>query len=301
MSQNVYSFGGVSVNGTFIPADDHNLPDGITEEALMTGIDLYPSWVGPRTQKPVPTFTTKAIKTALDLISFDGLAITTIVFYYLKRDVLGWDAGLTPHKSVTINDGIIVLNRLGWNGEDPATAEYSIYAIHDGTNAPYIYGDAVATPAPTVLTECFYGGPVKIGTLLEVNSWEYTTNFDVKHDVHSGNTHPKFASIRSGKPKATFTSNDTDIMDSVDASTSLIGATVAPILFLRKGAQTGLASGRVADATAEHIGVTINDAYVKAPSSSGGALQDATHTFEIIPRKSGATALITLDTTMAIA
>lgn len=282
-SQNLYKFVGVQLNSTWIPAIDGSVDPAINAFLNGAGTSLYPTFGGLNTSKPVATFTTEACATALGVCGIDGLAITTAVMHFAKQATLGFSSG-TDHVTITINDGLACIESIGASGQEPAKIAYRLYAIHDGTNAPLIYSGGASAPSPDALAEKFFLGPVKGSALFEVQSWQYNTNFSIKHETHTGLMYPTFAGIQGGDPQVDIVTLDSGLLADCDnGSGDLVGAAVTNfLLYLRKASES---LGRIANATTSNIKGTVAKGYLYPAAQSGSWRQDSTHNFVLKPLK----------------
>lgn len=297
MAQEFWKIIHLTVNGTTIPFKSATLDTKIEPIVLSNGSAINPLYLAHKGQKPTIQVTTEAVKTALDAIGLTAVAVSNDVVIWLGK----WDgaslASGSVHKTITVNAGLLVLDRVSARDEnEPAECQFTVYATWDGTNAPFVVAEAVAAPTETAIAECFVIGPVVANSITyEVTSFEYSPNAQVRQVNGDGQPYPKRVDIEQCQPTFTVESTDVNMLpDGTSVGQLFTGATFA----LRKVTAD---AGRVANATAEHIMFTATKAFGYPTSTSGTFPSASTQGMVFVCRDDGATAAVTLDTTSAIA
>lgn len=287
------------INGVTIPFSEVK-PDRMLEVlAESGGSSTAPTFGAQKMQKPQLEGKTKAIKTILDAVGVGGLAITgsgsSLVTYYeaKKGDGAPFASG-SVHRKYVINKGLVVLKELGARGNDPAEIGFCVYASYDGTHDPIVVSTNQALPStPAGLEELYVLGPIDDGgSAVEVQDWSFDCGVQVVQKFKDGKPYPEFVGISMYKPMLKFNSLD-------GAQFDLNGVGTDIIAYLRK--LDGDTGHLVADATAEHIALTIPKAMKKGGSGSAGYPNEGTYPVEVTSIYNGTDAVVSVDTTAAIA
>jgi len=174
----------------------------------------------------------------------------------------------------TVGKGLMILGQLQATRGQDATISLMVHALSDGTNAP-LSGTYTGITLPTVSSnEQFTLGVCKVGNVTLSDLESMTIDFGVQitsKTPEMGSVWPESIAVRKIQPVATFTGFNPTILD--NSSIPLAGkqATHAQtIIQLKK--RSGYASF-VADATAQHIRLTMNGmaTITQALSGSGNA------------------------------
>lgn len=296
MSQQVWKVIGCEINSTEIPVADATLDPAIDAFLSGAGSSVFPTIAGVRVTKPMVQLSTLGIKAAIDLISLTaGLAVTQLDLYCAQVDNIGYASG-SVHKKITVSEGLALIRRVGSSGSDDATCDIDVYCTMDGTNLPFVTSESVALFSDTALADSWTTGKFKYSSLFEVESIEYATNWKVHFDPHSGLPYATFAGIMSGEPQISITTKDLALL--ADVGNGGVAA-VAPIIFFRHNSESS--PGRDADATETHISITVPKGLLIPGQLSSRLQEAATQSLILQPRKDGANAIVTVDTTAAIA
>ena len=226
---------------------------------------------------------------------------TTCVIYFSKMTETGAGrSSSSDHTTLTINDGLIIPRSIsashdaGGGGSSEAEMELEIIAEYDGTNNPLIFGTGSLPAGNGVAVEKVTLGPVKIGsTMYHLQSSNF--DFGIKEAVkgQSGGLYPEFVGVESQSPAVSGKSLNLAMQSPFGD-----GALAAVILFFRKITR---GAGRTADATEEHISITMAECFLlhgEVAASQGG---EATFDFTIHANYDGTNAIAVIDTTAAIA
>ena len=227
-----------------------------------TSGDVYARHVAIPAQKPAADFTSFALQDCLDQIGIAGLNIAGIAngvnFYGYKREDGGSRATGSSHRKYNIKKGLIVPNRITCDHQGDARIMYNVHMTWDGTNDPFVVTDSVAVPTAGNDNERFTIGKIVIGsvTIEAVTSFELAFGMDVLVEGGDSDIYDTHASITSVKPVLTLNGVDIEWLKSSNIPLAGKAATHAnTTVYLRKRLQTS--AGYVADATAEHIKMTI--------------------------------------------
>lgn len=241
---------------------------GITQCAILTGSehmaepsngDVYPQLASIKAQKPSASFTTKALKAALDGIGLAALDIgglaTGLTFFGQAHDDGGTRKTGANHRQYLIKEGIIFPSRLSAAHQDDATLGYDVAITYDGTNNPVAESDAASLPTAQTDIVRFTLGKVTIGGILlpQVRGVDLSFGFDVQTEGADSDVWDTFASIRTVRPTLTVRGIDPTWLKSSNIPfAGKAGVQADTIFYLKKRAQGGT---YVADGTAEHIKV----------------------------------------------
>lgn len=297
-----YTLACLQSGSTLIPVRSAD-PDFAVEEFLEGSgtVQNYNSYAAAKSAKPKISFEASALKSVLDLWGlYAPIAVgsgTQVTQYYSKLV----DGGFREANGVKniMNNGLALLRSLDATHNEPATCKYDLIGRWDGTNHPFTTTTGQAIPSSTTVQDQLYTlGPVSINsTLYGTRRASFNPGYQEFSDGISGEAFPDMVAILKGDPKAEVSLADPAILSTLTG----VGAIFTNVkLYFRKVSQT-LATGRVADGTAEHIKVTFAKARVKPTTISGawGAVGDMG--ISIIPIADGTNAVCAISTASAIA
>ena len=301
----IYGLFGITVDSTLLGGITQTDDDTQTEVAndALSG-EVYNRWTAITAQNPVSRWTTKHVAAWLAGIGLGGSNIgglTGGLTYYLqKRAAGGGRASGSVHRSLKVNDGLIIPRRLTVTHGQDAELSYEAITIYDGANDPVVIADTVSLPTGLTDAERFTLGPVSVGgvTIDHIRSLEIDFGITATPASSDGDIWPTHISIDSIAPMITFRGVDPKWFSSSKVPLSGKAATHANTeIYLRKRAAGGTF---VADATAEHILLTAAGlARVTNPQSTQGN-QPAETGIQITTSYDGSNAPIVIDTTSAL-
>ncbi len=301
---NRFTLHAVSVAGTLIKGIvDQRVDPGIVARAMAADGMADPTYAAIETQDPTISFTTHALKTALDAIGISGLAIsaTPVILYFQKLGDLGIRADGATHFKLTIARGLLVPRTLqARRGGAPATIEYALTPVWNGTVDPIVAAVSQALAGTPGLDQAYTVGPVRINSASDAldNTQEITVDFGIQVSVgrKDGEVFPRDAAIMSRRPTIRVTSLDAEILSTFGPSGAKQGATDSEV-WLQKIDRLGT---RVAAATAEHIKIAVDDGII-APLPVGSAQDgEAEGGVLITPVYDGTAAILAISTAAAI-
>lgn len=196
------------------------------------------------------------------------------VFRFQQRAPNGTFKSSTSHVTLTSSLGWAVPTGLQASQGQDAEAMVDYLAHYDGSNLPLIPAvsadfSGVTAPAHNTL---YTLGPMKIGsTFIDgLQGMNLSFGLNITRRVNNGELYPKSAFIKERLPRLTLTSLNHGILsDITSALNSQVSGTI--VQFLRK--RTTGSGGFVADATAEHVAITIAAGSWK-PDSMGASGTD---------------------------
>lgn len=271
------------------------------EQTLLGGDGFIDrTYSGAGQVRPDFEFDCLALAAALAKAPLNGyLAVPAnpITITFAQMDAQGIASG-SVHKVVTVNNGLIVpVSVRGSQGED-ATVRYRINMTWDGTNLPYTVANNAALPAQTPNTEVFRIGQVDVNgsTLEAVNSIEVNFGTVVNVLGDSGSLYPTWSGIGDREGGIVIGTHDLNQLDGLGISGTAQGATDSVVYFRKRALDGGL----VADATAEHVSITMDAGHI-APGDT--SQQDNAQVMQVLvaPRHDGTNLPFVIDTATAIA
>lgn len=290
-----YIVGGVKINSTLIPFSSVNLSPELEKVLLNSDARSGHSFTGVMKSGPVCKITTPALASVLDITGLGGVVLTAFELYVVKHDAVSIASG-SSHRKWTMTSAVAKIDSISTsNGHAELVLEIS--AVFDGTNAVWVMTDGVSAPTQSRVTDVWYQGPLYLTTTLyRVEQSTFNVNQDVIKRYSNGELGPAFIGLKPSKPTLTAQAAD-GILHGLALA---FGANVGPVtMFYRKGAEgSGL---RVADATQTHIQITIPSAFMTPDSIDGSPATEVGFGVTFDCRDDGTNALVSLDTTAAIA
>lgn len=231
----------------------------ITPLFLKGAGELQPTWLGQDVLAPVISFTTTEIATVLASLTLKGRKIdgTGVACYLKQLDEGGTRKTGANHMKLNVTEGMIIPRTISaTDGGGAATLTCDIVTTYDGTNLPIVVSDSQSISATPTADEAYTAGPVNVnGTAL---SGVQSTNIDCGNQEvvlkGDGEISPTFVALMSHAPSATVVTAKTSILATLGIDGAVQSGTDS-IIYLRKMAEGG---GRVADATEEHIKLTMD-------------------------------------------
>lgn len=222
-----FTLAAIDIQGTiYDQLDNVTLDPGLAHSILGSAGSLDPEFIANIDQNPTLQFTTTQVKDILDLTFLDGQAISSgsPIILWFREMVAG--GGLTAlatanHLKVTCNLGLLTVQTIQADLNTPATTECQLVMLYDGTNNPFVVEKDVATvPSPTIGEYFVLGkGFIENVAIARLQSWTLNTGLKVDVQKEGGSIWPVQASIISRSPTWTWTTLDTEIIDSLPAAT----------------------------------------------------------------------------------
>jgi hypothetical protein len=288
------------VNGaTFISQfTSQEVSPGIEAMVAHAAGQVQPQFAANMGQKPEIRFTTPQVKSILDLVGSTGIydfsgANTDLHFKVAADQGSRTASASAAHHRFRAAQGFLVLERISAGHRSEAQAQCRIICGYDGTNSPLVYAGSLAlagTPASGehyVLGECHLNGSEIDGVQDLDMDWGHT----VLQIGSSGELYDTFNALLQANPTVTMNALNTGYW----STATLNGLDLSSgSLYLRKLARTG----RVADATAEHIKLTLADGLICVDRTSGDGMSPNITTITVKPiASSDTTTAITLSST----
>jgi hypothetical protein len=294
-----YMVGGILLNGSAaVPYQSVNLAPELEKLLLNSDARAGHSYTGIRTAGPMVRIVTPALKALLDLSGLGAVSLTSgsaLSIFLIKHDAVGVASG-NVHRRWTMTEGLLGLDSISTQ-EGYAAGTWEVDGVDDGTNAVWVMTDGVALPTQPRVTDCWFQGPLYLGSTAYRVEQSTLSPGQEKIKRHSnGDVGPRFVARKPAKPTIAVQAAD----GVLHGAAGSFGANVSNVLmFYRKGAEgSGL---RVADATETHISVSMPSAFLTPEALDGTPGQEVGFGVMFDGRDDGTNALWTLDTTAAIA
>ena len=223
-------------------------------------------------------FGTKDLNTYFGTVSATaGLVLTGNATFRLqeREEAAAFLTGAT-HGTVVATGGWIIPESLSASIEDNdgAVLRSIFQAFWDGTNAPFVFNDAVnfaAAPTPA-FNSLFFLGPVYHNSVEISGITNVSVNFGIQFNAapKSPGPHKETGAIMRRTPEITFTTAKTDEGAGLDMFHRAVNTSFA--VYFWKGANN---SDRVAKATAEHCKISFTAGDIETTEVGGDGTEDA--------------------------
>lgn len=294
-----------SVEATINGIDLFNLSPGLTQYIRASDGGIDPTYSSINEQKPQLDFTSTALKTILDICGLGGL--------YFEPDT--GDPGITAffqamaeggvrktgsnHTSITMANGFMVPVVLsGQQGGGPAKLSCTIHVTYDGTNNPIVFANDAALIGSGGTGAAWTVGGVSINGNALDSVLGITVNFGIQVLTRSsdGGIWSTFSTIMSRAPSIEIQTNDVEFLATLGC-TGLAQDVNDSVIYFRKMTKGG---GRVIDATAEHIKITVDEGRIMWGPVSGGQGAEQAYSIIITPTHDLTAAILVINTASAI-
>lgn len=264
----------------------HGFRPGSQKAPIIPGGAIDRAHVGTSMASPVHSFSTRDLAGVFATLSATAGLACTGGATFRRQARKESDTFLTGSNHVTYasTKGFLLPRTLSASQDSAEgvmlTCEYFSLSTNGIAEPETINTGVDFSSAPTpAFSSRFFMGPIKRAStmLSSILGWEYDfgINFQPKH--FDGNIFAECGSIITREPKITFTAADANLNDSLSAFHNVSGAL---LLFGRKGSSS---SARVADATAEHLKVTVSAGEYCVDEDSVSGNDDGTVSFNVMP------------------
>jgi len=241
---------------------------------------MYPQHADVMKAMPEIRFTTPQIKTILDLVDDDGIAdlsaANTDLYFKAAADQSNRTAdATTAHHRYRASKVLLVLERISAPHDGDAQAQCRLICSYDGTNAPLVYAGSVALAGTPATAAHYTLGEVHInGSEIDgPQNMDLDWGQNILQAGGSGELYNTFHCQLQSTPRVTI-----DVMNSVPWTLGqAFDLTAGCSFYLRKRSRTG----RVADATAEHIKLTASEGLGCIERTSGDGMSPNTTTIAL--------------------
>jgi hypothetical protein len=257
----------VTPNGTIRQISDQNIAFNLEEVIERGSAAVDPSFIAIMGGKPMMSFETKAIPSALTVAGLSGLPIEgEPIDFYFQRVARGSTRDGGNAIMIRGTTGMLIPKTIKADHGSVATAGYDFNAISvDGeTNPLEIFRD-VDLPNVGLATEVFTLGPVVInGRVFDgLQGMEFDPSIDAMIEGDQGLPYPTTSGIGTRTPKFTFSGKEMAIMasDAFGIEGLPVTSWSAHLRRLARG------STRFASGDAEHIRFSGSDGMLKPESA----------------------------------
>lgn len=278
----------VSINSTYYSGIVGYSVNPNTEKAILHHDGLVdPVYACALNQKPEISIRSVDLANVLAAVDFSGVALTELTTWFQKGADCATRASGTDHTKIVATSGCAVLMPLRATNNQIVEAEVQAYLKSStGLADPFTITTGISLAGSTAATAKYTMGPVYITpsggsrAQLTVSDWEFDPGIEIEAISDDGLPFPTYIAIHRRAPKFRCTYVDMSKL----ATYTFNGALGSIEAFLRKVSETG-AGSRVANATEEHIKITIADGRYQTDDSSvddgstatGTLMHDATY------------------------
>lgn len=216
-----------------------NIFDGITDQKIAVGLEevtkrgdgsVDPTFTAIMSGKPMLSWTTVKVASALGLCGIGGLAIATgnCSFFLKKRAASGIYAGTSSHLKVTGSTGLIVPKTLKVSQGKEATIDYEAHLVSaDGTTSPLAIATSQSLTGSPTVDELFTLGPATFNGSAWGGVQDLTIDFGIKVETKAGDGQvwPTFVSIAQREPKITLKGLDASLLSTLTVNGAAISST----------------------------------------------------------------------------
>ncbi|MHC4108845.1 MAG: hypothetical protein ACYSTY_12235 [Planctomycetota bacterium] len=263
-----------------------------------------PQFVGSEGTTPDINFTSRQLKTVLDLIDTESVAMKPKAYpvdvHYKKGDEGGTRVAdaTAQHLRARMAASTAMLYLMSISANQGASAELRarLLAIWDGTNNPVVWTGSLALAATSAATHTYTLGRVDLnGTdLAAVQSVDLQWNVTPEEVADSGEAFITYGGVAQFSPTLVITTRDTNAMVTYGATAGGVTLTALECYFRKR--DDNLIN--VADGTAEHIKITATSGLIKGRQASG--LNGSTEIFVQLTKPNATTAPLIINTASAI-
>lgn len=277
-----YSVYAIDIDGTTIEGiKDNTASQGINTLSLATDGRPAPAHSSVMGQQASVNLTSNDIKAVIDAIGLYGKLFASsdsASFWLQQRQNGGARSAGATHKRATMNQGVAVITSIQASQGQDATISVTIYVDSDGTNAPYVITENISLSALTGGDVAWTVGKIVVNgiTINGIQNVTINTGVQPMRLMGDGDVQNTFTSIDIA-PTVQANTNDMDSLTDFDPTGEAIASST--VIYLRKKAKGG---ANVADATAEHISITINDGMVYGGDFGASSGQAASNNLNII-------------------
>jgi hypothetical protein len=285
--------------GTISQIVDESFSPGLQEIIEGGSGTLDPEFIAIGEGKPMLSFTSTALATALGIAGLGAYAITSAADWYFQRiEQGGTRSAGAVHKKLTTTKGILVPRSIrASQGVQPATISYDLLPLSaDGETAPVAITSNQSLPTIPLVSELFTLGPVSINGAFMSGGQSMNWDFNMAEERHAddGGVWPTFAGIATRTPVCAVNGFDMNAL----STHGLSGLALTSFkTYFRKIAA---GSTRVASGTAQHVRLQGTGGMLLPRSASGDYKKPLVGEWNICPKWDGTTDVVAISTAAAI-
>jgi len=270
----------------------------IQQWVLASDGDVDPTYSAVAAAAPGITFTTTDLKAFLDACGIAGCQIAALDTYFQQIAPYGTRKASTDHLKLSFADGMMVPRQITAGQGQPARLAAEIFGISSDDTCPLAKAASQSLPAGGGTDVLWTLGKATInGTdLVGIQNMTIDFGLQVQLETSDGDVFPSLVYIMARRPTIRLTTRDSLILNTLGV-TGLAQSATDSIFYLRK-ADKG--ATRVADATAEHIAIAIDDGRIQAEAINDGEGQQIGTDILVTPTSDGENAIMAVSTTSAI-
>jgi len=312
---NVYTLYAVNYDPTTVAnamlidgVSDFNLDPRFQEILSAADGSVDPTHVAMMYQDPRLTFSTTKLATVLAKASnamlINGLKIDAdetyngCEFWFQKLQEGGTRAGAGSNVKMTVKEGLLLPRRITAAQRGVATMEFEAICTYDGTNEPIVIATSQNLEGSPSVAELFTLGKVSINgsDLDNVQSINIETGLQEVVIAGDGAAWPTYVAIMSRNPLITITTFDVAVLSTYGLDGTAQSASDS-VIYLRKLSEGG---SRVADATAQHVSITVDEGMIRTRSIPAPHGSPAIATIELRPTYDGENDILVINPAVAI-
>lgn len=250
---------------------------GITDVIERGSGGIRPKFAGIGQQQNEISFSTTQLASILGVVPLmTGVGVSQALNTYFKHmsQTSHTARASLAHVRGQVNYGMVFIERITLEQNQPATADVIIAVGWDGTNAPIIYAGSLALDATEIANDEVFGvGPAAVNgvAILSVQRATIESGIELEKLHSASEVWPSFVGIKQTEPKITIETFEMSHAATAGVAGTVLNGTGGITLFARKFTKNmagGLA--RVADITAQHISFTMaNGRYHVEPQGDG--------------------------------
>lgn len=293
----VYTLYALTYAGVVIPAEQYDVNPGCQQFLNADKRNIAPIVGGLQSARPVVSFSTPALASVLGLFGQSlPIAVGQYVSLYFTNRATGNPVYGDDVRIIRVYEGAVHLKGLSAQQGGLGMASYEVYCTWDGANSPIAF-ETGAAPSVSILDAVWTLGPANVYTEnVQTQSVNWDTGFDVMHIGQPGKPFPLVAGISGIRQTVTI---DTLALCQVIDAAGPTGRVIDNLeIFFRKISRS---TGRVAEATSQHISVSFAQAHIVAGPISGQRNSNTRQRLICKPIYNQANPLAVIDTAAPIA
>jgi hypothetical protein len=231
----------------------------------------HPMFRGNLAQKPLIEFSTPQLATLLALIGVGGAAFGQIDTWHKLANATSNSArNASAHMKISVESsfGHWTDIRLPHNGVGEASVQLT--AIYDGTNEPFVYAGSETLSGNLTAPSWYGAGPVSLNGVAIIGVQEITISSGIRLIQAGGESelYDTFVGVEMTEPSVTIRTLSSINWAAIGLNGTALNGSTGLVCYARKFANTG----RVANATAEHIKFTgLNGTCIPVDTNGDGS------------------------------
>lgn len=269
--------------------------------------EAAPQWSGALAAAPELGFTSRQLKSILDLTTDQDVAVGysaaspgTVAMYYrtgANRGLRVAVASALHNRFDMVNNAMLLWNSISAQQKGIAEIDCLVKAVSpDGVTAPMVAVGTCALAGDVAVSHVYTLGPISVnGVFLNsVVGHSIDNGFTFDAEDESGNPYLQYYGIDEWNPRVTIDTNDATVFATFGAGGTALTSLKQYFRKLKKGSL-----GPVADVTAEHIKITGTSGSIFVQEGSG--LKAKFRVTIALTKPDAATQPLVVDTASAIA